>query len=132
MDERIKQEIEVLRQHYPALEYWPDGQWVKIPAYIIAAPGWSSTQTAVAFQIPIAFPGTPPYSFYVLDGLRYNSCKPNNFKEPAPTQPPFGGTWGVFSWQPEDGQWRPSANITAGSNLLDWVRGFAKRFEEGA
>ncbi|MGH7412197.1 MAG: E2/UBC family protein [Candidatus Methylomirabilis sp.] len=130
MQERIEQELALLRQHYPKLEYLPAGKWVRIPSYPLPA-DWNRSATDVAFQIPEAYPGTPPYGIYVPAGILFNAARPNNYTEPANTQPPFGGTWGIFSWAPEDGQWRPGATVTSGSNLLNWVRGFAHRFREG-
>ena len=32
MRDRISQELALLRQHYPNLEYHEDGQWVRLPA----------------------------------------------------------------------------------------------------
>jgi len=87
--------------------------------------------TAVAFQILVGYPGTPPYGIFVPAGITFNGSRPNNYAEPAGTQPPFGGTWGVFSWLPVEGEWRPGATPAAGTNLLTWVLGFADRFREG-
>jgi hypothetical protein len=130
MQERIDQELALLLQPYPDLEYVAAGQWIRIPSYQLP-PGWNRTTMDLAFQIPAAYPGNPPYGIYVPGGIQYNGTRPNNYTEPAGTQPPFGGTWGIFSWQPGDGQWRPTANIASGANLLNWVWGFADRFREG-
>jgi hypothetical protein len=130
VQERIDQEIALLMQTYPDLEFITAGHWVRIPSYPLP-PDWNRTEHDLAFQIPPAYPGTPPYGFYVVVGIQYKGARPNNYTEPAGTQPPFAGTWGIFSWQPGDEQWRPTANITSGANLLNWVRGFANRFQEG-
>lgn len=37
----------------------------------------------------------------------------------------------MFSWAPDDGAWQPSADIHAGSNLLNFALGIATRFQEG-
>ncbi len=129
MQERIQEELTLLRDSYPDMEYVPDGQWVKIPRYPLP-PGWNHEHTDVAFQIPTGYPGAHPYGIYVPTGLRYQNAQPQNYTEPAKTNPPFQGVWGIFSWQPET--WNPSAEITAGSNLWTWVRGFSVRFKEGA
>lgn len=63
MKERIDKELELLGQHFPHLEYRADGQWVRIPAYPLPS-GWTPQVPDVVFQIPTAFPGTPPYGFY--------------------------------------------------------------------
>lgn len=130
MQARIDQEIELLRRHYASLEYNANGQWVLIPQYPLPA-GWNQDTTSVAFQIPVTYPGTSPYGIYVPAGLRYQGSLPNNYKEPVEVQLPFSGTWGIFSWSPDDGHWRPTGDLISGSNLLNWARGFSKRFQEG-
>jgi hypothetical protein len=131
MKERIEKELQLLRPHFPNLDYREDGQWVRIPGYPLPS-GWSPQAPDVVFQIPAAFPGTPPYGFYVPAGLRFNGQTPGNYTEPACTQPPFGGSWGLFSWS-IDG-WRPTAtpDPVRGYSLVSWVTGFANRFQEGA
>jgi len=129
MDERIEQELALLRAWYPDLEYEPNGRWVRIPIYKLPA-SWSRGATPVCFQIVVGYPGTPPYGIYVPAGLLFNGQKPNNYQEPAPSQPPFSESWGIFSWSP-DGPWRATADVISGSNLMNWVRGFADRFGEG-
>jgi hypothetical protein len=128
---RVEAELALLRAFYAETEYRPEGLWVCVRRYPLP-PGWSVTETAVAFQIPVGYPGTPPYGMYVPAGLTFKGQRPNNYTEPASVQPSFGGPWGVFSWQPADGQWKPAATPVAGTNLLTWVRGFAARFSEGA
>ena len=129
MRERIQRELDLLKTRF-AFEDHLDGQWVRIMEYPLPS-GWNLGSTQLAFQIPVQYPGSPPYGIYVPVGLRFNSQIPNNYSEPAPTQPPFGGTWGIFSWTTEDGLWYPSADINKGSNLLNWVLGFQGRFREG-
>ena len=131
MTDRIKQELALLRKHYPNLEYREEGRWVRIPSYPLPA-GWNGARTDVAFQIKVEHPAAPPYGIYVPAGLRYNNSVPSNYTENVSPAPPFGGSWGIFSWYPEDGQWRPTADLMTGSNLLNWARSFANRFREGA
>jgi hypothetical protein len=130
MQERIQQELEMLRRRFPRLEYVEAGHWIKVPQHRLAT-GWNRTETDVVFQIPVGYPGTPPYGIYVTAGILFNSKRPNNYTEPAPTQPPFSGPWGIFSWAPAEGQWRPTGNLSSGSNLLNWLLGFSDRFREG-
>ena len=127
MDERIEQEIALLREIYSNLQY--QDRWVLVPGYALPD-GWSPSPADVAFIIREGFPGVSPYGIYVPSGLRYNGKNPNNYSEPAPTQPPFGGTWGIFSWEAVD--WRPTADARNGHNLVTWVQGFIRRFQEGA
>jgi hypothetical protein len=130
MEERIKLELELLRQRFPGLEYKEDGRWVRVPLYPLPE-NWNRASTDVAFQIKVGYPGAPPYGIYALAGLTFNGSKPNDYTEPAPTQPPFEGTWGIFSWEPAPGEWRATTDLVTGSNLLNWVLGFGDRFREG-
>jgi len=127
---RIDDELARLRNRYANLRHEPNGQWVLIDDYPLPE-GWSRPRTPLAFQIPVGYPGTPPYGFYVPSGLLFKSQRPNNYTDPAPTQPPFGGAWGIFSWSPGDGAWQPTADIDTGPNLLNWVLGFSERLREG-
>lgn len=130
MTEKINFELELLRKRYPDLQLVEDGCWIKIPSYPLPE-GWNFSHTDVVFQIPISYPGTQPYGFYTQVGITYNNQKPDNYVDPAKNQPPFDGTWGIFSWSPSDNQWRPKENVIAGTNLVNWVMGFKVRFEEG-
>jgi hypothetical protein len=103
---------------------------MRIPSYPLP-PDWNRNVTDVAFQIKVEYPGTAPYGFYVPAGLLFRQKAPQSYTEPASSQPPFGGTWGMFSWQIETG-WFPTADVVTGSNLLNWSRTFADRFAEGA
>lgn len=130
MRERIDQELTLLRKHFPNLEYKEVGQWIRIPAYSLPE-GWSNSLTDVAFQIPNGYPGASPYGIYTPSGLTFKRARPDSYTDPAPSQPPFAGTWAIFSWSPQDGQWRATADLLTGSNLLNWVLGFTDRFREG-
>ena len=84
------------------------------------------------FQIPQGYPGAQPYGFYTLSGILFQGNRPDNYNEPAPSQPPFPGSWGMlFPWSPAPGQWRPTADLSTGSNLLNWAMGFVDRFRLG-
>ena len=127
--QRIDAELDLLRNAYPGLEH-KDG-WVRIPEVSLPS-GWNRSKTDVAFQIVDQYPGTPPYGLYVPAGLRFRDAKPNDYAEPSGARPLFGGEWGMFSWTIfNPGDWKPTENVTAGSNLLQWVRGFNQRFAEG-
>ena len=130
MNDRTEAEINLLKQRYPDLAFEENGLWVFIPSYPLPV-AWSATSIDVCFQIPTSYPGTPPYGIYVPAGFRHSTGKPKNYTEPASTQPPFPGNWGVFSWSPADGAWKPGSEVSNGSNLLNWVLGFSDRFQEG-
>lgn len=128
--DRIAEEVELLRRVFPATEF--RDQWVRILGIPLPS-GWNRPATDVAFQIADAFPGAPPSGLFVPSGLRFNGSMPQNYTEPAGSSPPFGGSWGAFSWTILDAaDWRPSVHAERGVNLLQWVRGFDQRFAEGA
>lgn len=128
---RILEELALLRKSYPSLEFVEQGLWIRIPDYQLPQEKqWNRSVTDVVFQIPPAYPGAPPYGIYVLSGLRCNGTAPDKYKEPAAQQPPFAGTWAMFSWTIDDNQWKPS-NILKGTNLLNVVHSFADRFKQG-
>jgi len=131
MTERVNNELELLKSKYPDLVFIEEGMWVKILNYPVP-PGWNREKTDIVFQIPVQYPGSNPYAFFVLSGMQYNGTKPvNNYTEPSDVKPAFDGNWGKFSWLPDDGEWRPTADIHSGSNLYNWVEGFRIRFKEG-
>lgn len=126
---RVAAELALLRTYYKDVD--EQGGWVRIRNYPVSGPGWGNELLDIAFQIPTGYPGTPPYGIYVPIGLRYQGNVPKNYREPADNKPPFDGNWGFFSWTPDDGQWRPTASLVSGSNLLNFVRSFADRLREG-
>jgi hypothetical protein len=130
MDERIEEELALLRRHYGELDYRPEGRWVRVWPVVTGA-GWSQDPVAAAFQIPVGFPGTPPYGFYVCSGLAHEGKQPQSYQPRASTQPPFEGDWAMFSWA-HDGSWRATSDVVSGSNLFNWTRSFRDRFAEGA
>jgi hypothetical protein len=130
MRERLTKELDLLRKHFSAVEYVEDG-WFRVSDYSLPA-GWNRASTDIAFCARAEYPGTPPYGIYVPVGIRFNEQVPASYQEPASQQPPFGGTWGIFSWQAEEATWRPAATVEAGSNLSNWARGVEQRFREGA
>ena len=129
MQERIEQELALIRQKFPDVEYREEGRWVRVSSYPLPQ-GWNREMTDVVFQILEGHPTTPPYGMYVPAGMRFQGDVPDNYTEPASNTPPFGGEWGVFSWS-HDEPWKPTSEIWKGANLLHWVRGFKDRFEEG-
>jgi len=127
---RLRRELELLRRRYPDLVFVEAGWWVLVPKYSLPK-GWSQECANTAFQIPAAYPGTPPYGFYVPFGLRFDGKKPDNYQEPGGNKPPFEGEWGMFSWS-IDGTWQtPTTDFIGGENLCSFVLSFAERFAMG-
>ena len=129
MQERMQDELNLLRQRFSSVEYRQEGRWFLIPSYPLPQ-GWNRETTDVAFQVDAGYPVTQLYGIYVPAGLRFQGVVPDNYTEPV-DNPPFEGAWGLFSWYPDGDSWRPSDDIHKGTNLLDWVRGFKRRFDEG-
>lgn len=128
---RWQEELDLLRSQHPDVEFIETGYWVRVGR--IARPaGWQPSESDVAFQIPAVYPGAHPYGFYVPAGSTFQGKAPGSYTEPGDPRPPFTGTWGKFSWQPEVSDWKPGGAARAGSNLLTWIRGIRARFEEGA
>lgn len=131
MTDRIAQELELLKKDHPNLDFREEGQWILIPEYKLATDIWNKGVLAIAFQIPPAYPGEPPYGFCVQTDLTLKDTggKPTNaYAEPATT--PFDGVWGKFSWQ-QDNSWAATADLKSGSNLLNFLRSFQDRLKEG-
>lgn len=129
MKQRMQKELELLRKYYPEIEYNQEGHWFCIPSYPLQD-GWNRDTTEIAFRVKNGYPGTPPYAFFVPKGLKYDESKPKNYKENPNQTPPFKGNWGCISWS-HTSDWNPTSSLKTGSNLLNWVSSFKKRFEEG-
>ncbi len=131
MPPRLAKELELLLRAFPDAKH-ENASWVFIPRYPLP-PGWNRECTDVAFQVPAGYPATPPYGIYVATGIRFGTAMPSSYTEPAGNQPPFPGTWAIFSWAPGDGEWQvPSTEIIGRASLLSFVRSFQVRFAEGA
>jgi len=130
MNERISKEFELLMSAYPSSEFREDSQWVLIRGYRLPLGMWNKDVVDVCFQITAGYPGNPPYSFHVCGGIRIRGTdiKPDGYEEPSQT--PFPGVWGRFSWQ-QDNSWRATADVNSGGNILNFVRSLADRFKEG-
>jgi 8-oxo-dGTP pyrophosphatase MutT (NUDIX family) len=128
MTERVQQELALLREVYPELEWRADVFWARLEQYSVPADLWSQDVVEIAFQIP-QHVGAQPYGFWVRPILQLKSGdQVKNYSFPVTT--PFGDGWGQFSWAPA--QWQPAAVIRDGTNMLHFVRSFADRLKEGA
>jgi hypothetical protein len=136
MTSRVEQEVALLGQHWPALEYAENasGHWVRLPSYPVP-PGWTKREVEVAFRIP-GDAGTQPYGFYVRPALLVKigdgTSQPGNYTNPASELPPFGdGQWAMFSWSPLNG-WHPQDEVAKGDNMTHFARSFADRLKEAS
>ena len=130
MSERILQEIEILKKFYSSIEFNDDKNWALIPSYRLPTGyGWGPEIIPVCLMIPNGYPGTNPYGIYVPSDIKVNGQVPGNFNSSPGNLPPFKGSWGILSWTLDP--WKPSADIQQGSNLLNFVQSFYRRFQEG-
>ena len=128
MIERIPAELELLKFHYPGLQYRDDDHWLLIAGFPTCSEAWTQTAADVAFKFP-DLPGQPPYGFWVRPGLSLKSgTGVQNYSYPVET--PFGPGFGQFSWAPDE--WRPASDVRLGSNMLRWVESFKVRLAEGS
>ena len=124
MNERVEAEVALVRSKYPELEFRDADGWARLPAYPIPA-GWGVESAEVAFQFPEGLPAQKPYAFWVRPPLFVPGGSWASNSTAAST--PFGDGWQQFSW---DVDWIPGAEPELGTNMLDWVRSFARRLAE--
>jgi hypothetical protein len=134
MRARIEQELALLRERYPEIEHKEHAgeDWLRLPRYPFPA-GWRINgepvrEAPIVFKVGAAYPSGEPYGFAAPAGINFNGQPPTNTG--SPVNYPFEGGWQHFSWAPDD--WAPMSDVGKGSNLLAWVRSFARRLEEGA
>jgi hypothetical protein len=133
MRARLAQELELLRQYFPGVQHIEqDGiDWFLVPDYRFP-PGWRISDkdinsAPIAFKLVATYPEGEPYGFAAPAGINFKGTPPAN--PGSAVTPPFAGSWQHFSWAPDG--WLPSNNPREGSNLVVWVRSFARRLEEG-
>lgn len=86
-------------------------------------------EACLALQLPPGYPGNGPYGFHVSPPLELQ-CGGKIQNATASSEPPFPGTWLKFSWSlPE---WKATADLRSGFNMLNFVLTIRKRLEQGA
>lgn len=127
--DRISQELELLRGHFPELEYKEDGQWFLLPKYGGPVSIWTTDEPDICFQALPDYPGQKPYGFYAR--LPFALADGGEIKNATPSEePPFEGKWLKFSWDMPE--WKATSDLQSGYNLLNWALSFRRRLEEGA
>jgi hypothetical protein len=126
MIDRVRDEIALVRSRYPDLEFREVDFWARIPSYPLPQ-GWDRASIEVAFQVPRDFFAQQPYAFWVRPPLQVPGAgMPTNTSGPVATG--FGEGWQQFSWAPDG--WQPGPDVRKGTNLLDFVRSFTRRFTD--
>ena len=124
MHERVRQEIELVRQKHPSLRHGEKLDWVLIPDFPLPPGRHNKERANLLFNIRPGYPNTAPDDFFVDGDLRLKDGNPppgfnqgpNSSSGPAPVP----GNWGWFSWHARI--WRPAATIEGGDNLLTFLR----------
>jgi len=128
MIERRRQEIELLRKKYGALQHGENLEWVLFKEFSLP-PGWDREKIELVILVPPGYPVTAPDNFYVPPGLKTNlGAQPQNYTEGINI---LGRQWGQFSFHVEAGNWNPSADLLDGDNLLTFMIGVENRLREG-
>ncbi|MBA7532244.1 hypothetical protein ES705_24470 [subsurface metagenome] len=131
MEERIEQELNLLRKYYPDLKVDEGKRWILLPGYTLPKRmAWNKDVIDICIEIRPGYPGTHPYGIYVPADLRYDGQELLNWQPKANNQPSFFGNWAMISWSPE-GQWKPGSDVVKGFNMLNFVLSFVERFKEG-
>lgn len=124
MEERIQNEIALLKRLYPDIKCGEKLDWVLIPQLVLPTERFNKPTTRILFRIPAGYPQVGPDNFFVdLDlRLKDGSCPPafNANSQSSSGAAPISGDWGWFSWHPN--AWRPAATIDGGDNLTGFVR----------
>ncbi|MFL6671858.1 MAG: hypothetical protein ACJ8LG_01040 [Massilia sp.] len=126
---RLDEELQLLLSRYPGTRRI--GQWFLLPSLPLPAVGWDSETADLVLRVQPGYPAVAPYGFFVPAGLRIQGALPDNYQEPIGESVPFPGTWGMFSWAVDDGQWRPTATAKGGANLLNFAIGISVRLQQG-
>lgn len=125
----MAQEAVLLRQAFPNATIDPEALVVVLTDYPLPA-GWSHDHTDVLFPIPSNYPAGQPDNICARPDLTLaNGSTPGNSQG---VQTHAGRRWLQFSYHVDPNDWRPHANPTAGSNLVDYLAGALTRFLEAS
>jgi hypothetical protein len=130
---RVKQELDLLvpliERRYGTAEVSANLDWLVVRDWELPA-GWNKGKTDVLVLIPPGYPSTPPDNVHTDPDLRLaNGDEPGNAAGNATYA---GRTWRVFSYHVETADWHPSREPLSGHNLLTFLEGTARRFQEAS
>lgn len=130
-EDRLDQELNLLRSLFPDLLCDEQRKWVLLPGYRLPeGMEWNKEVMDICIEIKAGFPGVAPYGIYVPADLRYGNEEPKSWHASPGNKPSFSGNWGFLSWSPEQ-EWKAGADVISGSNLLNFVLSFSDRFKSG-
>ena len=126
---RLEDELRLLRGRFPNARR--EGAWFLLPDVKLPAGGWNRVSTDIVLRVLAQYPGAQPYGFFVPWGLAFQGAQPTNYQQSGEAVP-FPGSWGMFSWQADGGQWRAGPTASEGSNLLNFALSTLVRLQQGA
>jgi len=125
MEERIRREIEMLREKYPSLEVPQDATYLLVHEMALPS-GWNRSSTDLLVLVPPGYPATPPDNFFVPAGFRLgNDQPPANYAEGTSINEQ---QWGQFSFHSQE--WNPTSEPDEGDNLLTYFVLIERRLGE--
>lgn len=125
---RLDEEELILAAAFPGAQLDRHNTVVLLPDYRLPA-GWSHERTDVLFVYPSNYPRGCPDNVCTRSDLKLASGDPaQNLMGEMEI---LGRTWLQFSWHIE-GEWRPTATPSQGSNLVTYLLGALHRFDEAS
>jgi hypothetical protein len=122
--ERVRQEIELVRERWTQVECGEAGAWMHLPGHPLPPGRFNKAISSVVVLIPPGYPNTGPDNFFVDGSLRLaDGSVPAGFNAGASSGSgacPLPGNWGWFSWHPQ--RWTPHPDPGRGDNLLGVIR----------
>jgi hypothetical protein len=127
MKERRKVEVELVRRSLGELQLSPTFDWIIIPKWGLDR-GWNKKKTKLLVLIPSGYPTVAPDNIYVDPDLRLeNDQLPGNT---GIAELPELGSWLMFSFHVEAGDWQPHSDPGLGHNLLTFLVAVRQRLSE--
>jgi len=97
-----------------------NGSWVRIPRFPLP-PNWMQGDTDLLIELPSTYPFTPPKGFFTDKGLRTRSgVSITHYFEGDSYNKYSDLGWAWFCVHIK-GEWRPSASLMKGDNLLKFT-----------
>lgn len=123
---RIDEELQHLRNLFPAALLSPGADWVEVPEYPLPPGLYNRENTRIRMPLSQAYPDVAPDNFYVAAGLRLRGGGAlDNYSEISR----FGEVWGQFSWHPK--RWSAAPRPEVGDSMRTFFNSIRKRLEEG-
>jgi len=124
---RLAEEEVLLRKAFPTVRIDHDALVVILSDHPLR-PGWSHELTDILFAVPANYPAGQPDNVCARPDLTLagGSSPANN----QGIQTYAGRPWLQFSYHFEPADWRPTADASVGSNLVEYLTGALTRFEE--